>query len=296
MLDVRRMAMGAVAIATSVGLTNVSAKIAGAEETHAAFKSGYAPVNGLRMYYEIHGSRHSSEPPLVLLHGGGSTIETSFGLVLDRFTKDREVIAFDQQGHGRTADVDRPFSFTQSADDAAALMRYLKVEKADFLGFSNGATIVLEIAIRHPEMVRKLVPISGMYKHDGAGPTFWEGLEKGSIETMPEELKADYRRTAPHPEQLPEFFRKSRERMLHFQNIPAEEIHGIAAPTLVINGDADVPTLEHGVEMTRLLPHGELAILPGTNHAQMMTRADWLVSMVEMFLNAPMPVGEGKGK
>jgi pimeloyl-ACP methyl ester carboxylesterase len=284
--------MSAAVIAASVGLAGAGQDAARAEDKPAAFKSGYAPVNGLRMYYEIHGSRHGSEPPLVLLHGGGSTIETSFGLVLSRFAKDREVIAFDQQGHGRTADVDRPFSFTQSADDAAALTRYLKVEKADFLGFSNGATIALEIAIRHPEMVRKLVPISGMYRHDGAAPAFWGGLEKGSVETMPEELKADYRRTAPHPEQLPEFFRKSRDRMLHFEDIPAEAMRGIAAPALVINGDADVPTLEHGVEITKLLPHAELAILPGTNHAQMMTRADWVVSMVEEFLRAPMPVGE----
>src|SRR6202011_976519 len=112
-------------------------------------------------------------------------------------------------------------------------------------------TISMEIAVRHPEMVRKLVPISGMYRHDGAAPAFWEGLEKGSVETMPEELKEYYRRKAPHPELLPEFFRKSRDRMLHFQDIPAKEMQGIAASALVINGDADVPTLEHGVEMRR---------------------------------------------
>jgi pimeloyl-ACP methyl ester carboxylesterase len=118
-----------------------------------AAKSGYAPVNGLSMYYEIHGTGR----PLVLLHGGGSTIDTSFGEVLPSFAKTRQVIAFEQQGHGHTADVDRPFTFEQSADDAASLLRFLEIERADFFGYSNGGNIALQIGIRHPRVVRKLI-------------------------------------------------------------------------------------------------------------------------------------------
>ena len=118
----------------------------------------YASVNGLHMYYEIHGSAKCGKPPLVLLHGGGSTIDTSFGSVLPSFAKTRQVIAFEQQGHGHTADIhDRPFTFEQSADDAAALMQHLKIEKADFFGYSNGGNIALQIAIRHPKLVRRLI-------------------------------------------------------------------------------------------------------------------------------------------
>src|SRR4051812_21312162 len=116
----------------------------------------YADVNGLHIYYEIHGSPSANSPPLVLLHGGGSTIETSFGKILPSLAKTRQVIAFEQQGHGRTADIpDRPFSFEQSADDTAALLRHLKIQKADFFGYSNGGNIALQMGIRHPQLVRK---------------------------------------------------------------------------------------------------------------------------------------------
>ena len=130
-------------------------------------KSGYAPVNGLQMYYEIHGAGK----PLVLLHGGGSTIETSFGRVIDSLAKTRQVIAFEQQGHGHTADIaQRPFTFEQSAEDTAALLKYLHIDQADFFGYSNGGNIALLMGIRHPDMVRKLIVESAMYKRDGLAP------------------------------------------------------------------------------------------------------------------------------
>src|SRR5205823_8958517 len=116
----------------------------------SAVERGYAPVNGLQLYYEIHGSPAKDGVPLVLLHGGGSTIETSFGKLIPLVSKTRQVIAFEQQGHGHTADVDRPFSFEQSAEDAVALLRHLHLGKADFLGYSNGGHIALEIALRLP--------------------------------------------------------------------------------------------------------------------------------------------------
>jgi pimeloyl-ACP methyl ester carboxylesterase len=117
----------------------------------------YAPINGLQMYYEIHGQPAGDRVPLLLLHGGGSTIETSSATLLPLLSKERPVIAFEQQGHGRTADVDRPFSFAQSASDAVALLRYLKVPKADLFGYSNGGHIALQVALDHPEIVRKLI-------------------------------------------------------------------------------------------------------------------------------------------
>jgi pimeloyl-ACP methyl ester carboxylesterase len=242
------------------------------------------------MYYEIRGTG----VPLVLLHGGGSTIDTSFGNVLDPLAKNRQVIAFDQRGHGRTADVDRPFSFEESADDTAALLRYLKVDRADFMGYSNGGTIGLQIAIRHPEIVRKMVVMSGMFRRDGANPEFWEGFKHARLETMPLELRDAYLKTAPHPEQLQSFFDKSVRRMQEFKDIPADQIRSIAAPTLVMIGDNDVVRPEHAVETFRLLPHAQLAVLPGTDHMMMVKQTDWEVSMVDAFLNAPMPSSKMK--
>ena len=145
---------------------------------------GYAPVNGLRMYYELYGTADGKSPPLVLLHGGGSTIETTFGKVLPSLAKTRRVIAFEQQGHGHTADIaDRPFSFEQSADDTAALMDHLKVEKADFFGFSNGGNIALQIAIRHPSRARKLV-VASPHKPEDWPRVFEHHLNAGDLEAI----------------------------------------------------------------------------------------------------------------
>ncbi|TAH35518.1 MAG: alpha/beta hydrolase [Planctomycetota bacterium] len=244
---------------------------------------GYAPVSGLRMYYEIHGRGR----PLVLLHGGGSTIETSFGTLLPALAKTRQVIAFEQQGHGRTADVDRPFRFEQSADDAAALLDYLGIGQADFFGYSNGGSIALQVAIRHPQRVRKLVVASAMYRNDGLVPELAESLEHATPENMPAELAEAYLAVAPHPEQLPVMVEKCAERMLNFEDWPPEVLRSIQAPTLILIGDADVVRPEHAVEMFRLLPHGRLAILPGTDHMELMRRAELLLPMILPFLDQP---------
>ena len=257
-------------------------------------KSGYAPVNGLKMYYEIHGAANGKNTTLVLLHGGGSTIDTSFGSVLQSFAKTRQVIAFEQQGHGHTADIhDRPFTFEQSADDAAALMQHMKIEKADFFGYSNGGNIALQIAIRHPKLVRRLVVASAMFKRNGLYPEFWESMRRATLESMPAELREAYLRVAPHPENLRTIHDKSAKRMLEFKDWKPEDIQAIVAPTLIITGDADIVRPEHAVEMLRLLPHAQLAILPGTDHMMLVKRTDWLVSMIVTFLNSPMPGPKG---
>lgn len=251
-------------------------------------RTGYAPVRGLRIYYQIHGEARAGQPPLVLLHGGGDTIETSFGAVLPELARHRQVIAFEQQGYGRTADVvDRPFTFESSADDTAALLEHLDVEQADLVGFSNGGTIALLVAVRHPEVVRRLVLESALFARDGVDPGFWDFMESASLETMPKELQEAYLAVAPHPENLRLFHDKAAQRMRDFRDVPEEAIRGVTAPTLVIAGDADAIRPEHAVETFRLLPHAHLAILPGTDHMKLPERTEWLVPMVLEFLDAP---------
>src|SRR5437588_9835101 len=154
--------------------------------------AGYAPVNGLQLHYEIPGKPAKDVVPLVLLHGGGSTIETSFGKLIPLVSRTRRVIAFEQQGHGHTADLDRPFSFEQSAEDAVALLRHLHVAKADFLGYSNGGHIALEIVLRHPEVVRSLVLLSSMFSRDGADPRFWQSFDHAKLDDMPLQSEKAY--------------------------------------------------------------------------------------------------------
>ena len=160
-----------------------------------AREDGHAPVNGINMYYEVHGRRDGV--PLVLLHGGGSTIEVTFSRVLPVFAGSRRVIAVEEQGHGRTTDRDAPVTFESSADDVAALLRHLKVDKADIFGFSNGASVALQVAIRHPQLVRKLVFASSMTKKDGAHPQLWEFMKQADFSNMPQPLKDAFLRVNP---------------------------------------------------------------------------------------------------
>lgn len=253
----------------------------------ASPQSGYAPIHGLRLYYEIHGTPQPGRAPLVLLHGGGDTIETSFGRVIAGLARTRQVIAFEQQGYGRSSDApDRPFGFETSADDTAALLDYLHIGQADLCGFSNGGTIALQISLRHPRVVRRLVLISTLFAREGAHPVFWESMQRVRLEQMPRELKDAYLAVAPNPANLATMFNKSAQRMRDFRDIPAAAIRTLTMPAFVINGDRDVVRPEHAVALMRLLPGAELAILPGTDHMAMMTRADWLVPAITHFLDA----------
>lgn len=249
---------------------------------------GFAPVNGLRLYYEVHGPAGGT--PLVLLHGGDPAIETSWERLLPLLARTRRVIAFDQQGHGRTADADRPFTFEGSADDTAALLAFLGVERADLMGFSNGGSIALQVAIRHPRLVRRLVVASAAVRRDGLRQGFFEGMEKAKLEELPPRFAEVYRRTSPHPERLASYFRKSVDRMLAFRDWPEPPLRAIAPPALVVIGDADVVRPEHAVALAALLPHARLAVLPLTDHeGVVMARAGWLAPMVEAFLDEPGP-------
>ena len=223
--------------------------------------SGYAPVNGLNMYYEIYGS---GPMPLVLIHGGGSTIETTFGNILPLFSGYGKVIAVELQAHGRTSDRDAPESFQQDADDVAALLKYLKIGNANFFGFSNGGTTTMQIAIRHPDIVNKIVVVSANYKRDGMIPGFFDGMQSATLADMPAPLKDAYLKVAPESH-LQVMFEKDVARMLNFEDIPEDDLRSIKAPALIMASDHDVITLEHTAEMSRVIPGANLIILPGTH-------------------------------
>jgi pimeloyl-ACP methyl ester carboxylesterase len=208
------------------------------------------------------------------------------------------------QAHGRTADIDRPLSMEQMADDTVAALQQLGIENADFFGYSMGAGIALQVVIRHPEVVRKLVVASVTYKLDGLHPGLMEGLAEMKPEMMfGSPWHEEYMRVAPRPEDFATLFAKKTQMDREVRDLPAEAIEAIDAPTLLIIGDSDIVRPEHAVEMFRLLgggvmgdltglPKSQLAILPGTTHVTLVERADWLVSMITAFLDAPMPEAE----
>jgi pimeloyl-ACP methyl ester carboxylesterase len=224
--------------------------------------NGYASVNGLKMYYEIHGK---GGIPLVLIHGGGSTIESTFGNILPSLAAQGKVVAVELQAHGRSSDRDSALSFEQDADDLAGLLGFLKIEKADIFGFSNGGNTAMQVAIRHPEKVNKLIIASAFYQRDGFIPGFFEGMEHASLETMPEPLKEAYLKVAPDKSQLQVMHDKDRDRMKHVKDWPDESLKSIKAKTLLIVGDHDVVTTEHTVKMSHLIPNASLMVLPGVH-------------------------------
>jgi len=160
-----------VTIALVVGISSTTSSL-----TFGQDSNGYALVNGIRMYYEIHGS---GGMPLVLIHGGGSTIETTFGTILPLLARYGKVIAVELQAHGRTSDRDSAVSFEQDADDVAGLLIYLNIGKADIFGFSNGGNTAMQIAIRHPDLVNRLVIVSSFFKRNGLISGFFESMQNG---------------------------------------------------------------------------------------------------------------------
>lgn len=247
----------------------------------------YASINGLNLYYELHGSGR----PLVLLHGGGSTFESSFGRIWPDLAKTHRVIGIELQAHGHTPDIDRPLSFGQDADDVAALLDRLAIEKADVLGFSNGGTTALQIAIRHPRIVNKLVLASATYRRDGMQPGFFDGFDGAKLEMMPEALQQAYLKANPDSKGLRRMFERDVARMKDFTDIPDAVIRAIGASALVINGDAEVVRAEHALDLSRLLPNARLAILP-SGHGEYLGEIEWpdgplralVAAMIDAFL------------
>lgn len=255
-----------------------------------SFKSGYSDVNGIKMYYEIYGKGK----PLVLIHGGGSTIETSFGRVIPLFSKDRQLICVELQAHGRTGDRDTQLSFEQDADDVAALLKNLNIEKSDILGFSNGGNTALQISIRYPQLCNKVIGASVLLKRNGTFPQFLEFMKNGTFEEMPQAYKDAFMKVNPDSAKLLNMFQKCANRMIHFKDFSDEEIKSIKAPVLLVNGDHDVATNEHVVAMSKIIPNCKLAIIPGGHGAYIgeittlrpdYKSTDFIVPILENFLD-----------
>ncbi|MES2377346.1 MAG: alpha/beta hydrolase [Bacteroidota bacterium] len=222
--------------------------------------SGHAAVNGISMYYEIHGK---GDMPLVLIHGGGSTIEVTFGNILPYFAANNKIIAVELQAHGRTSDRNSPESFEQDADDVATLLKHLNITKANIMGFSNGGTTTLQIAIRHPQLVNKIVVIAGSYKRDGFIDGFFDFMPKATIDNMPQPLKDAFLKVTPSQAGLLTMFNKDKQRMIDFKDISDTDISNIKKPAMFIVADKDVITVPHTMAMAKLVSGAELMVLPG---------------------------------
>ena len=281
-------------------LALVAAILAFGQYMHAADKTGYAAVNGLRLYYEIHGTGQ----PLVLLHGGlGST--GMYDPLLPQIGKGRQVIAFDLQGHGRTADIDRPFSVEAMADDVAAALKSLGIAKADVMGYSLGGAVALRMAIQHPGAVRKLVLVSTVFSRGGWFPEVdaaTSQLNAAAAEMMKDSPPYQfYAKIAPRPADWPVLVTKTGELMKKEYDW-SKDVAGLHMPTLLVFGDADAIRPAHMVEFYQLLGGGKkdpgwdgsgmsiarMAVLPGATHYDMLTQPA-LAGVVTPFLDAPMP-------
>lgn len=252
--------------------------------------SNYANINGIKMYYEIHGEGK----PLVLIHGGGSTIESTFGVTLSMFAKYYKVIAVELQAHGRTSDRAAPESFTQDADDVAALLQQLNISNAYILGFSNGASTTLQIAIRHPELANKIILIAGAYKREGFIQGFFESMPHATLDNMPKPLHEAFLKANPDKGALLNMFNKDKQRMIDFKDWSDDDIKNIKSPALIINADKDVTTPQHALNMSQLIPNASLIILPGV-HGECLGEGEtgplnnkqpaMLVELIKEFLN-----------
>lgn len=221
----------------------------------------YALVNGIQMYYEIHGAGE----PLVLIHGGGSTIESNWSVMLPLLSRNFKVIALEMQAHGHTSDRDAPETFQQDADDVAALLKAINVPKASIMGFSNGGSTAMQVGIRHPQAVNKLVVASAFYKREGLMAGFFDFMETASLANMPEPLQKAFLKINPDSAKLRIMHDKDRDRMRAFKDWPDDELRSIKAPTLLINADRDVILNSHVIKMNELIPKSELLIVPGTH-------------------------------
>lgn len=260
-------------------------------------ESGYAPVNDMEMYYEIHGSGGT---PLVMLHGAYSNIPF-WGELLPGLAADRTVIAVETQGHGRTADIDRPITYEHMADDVAVFLDHLGIGQADILGYSMGGSTALQVTIRHPEVVRKLVLISTYFNSGGYYPEILADIAGYTPDVFAgTPIVTEYERLSPRPEDFPILFEKLHTLDTTVLAWPTADMEGITAPAFVIAGDSDVVTPEHALETFRLLgggvpgdvtglPRSRMAFLPAATHVTAIMQTDLLLAMIPPFLDAPMP-------
>jgi len=258
----------------------------------------YVDVNGMKMYYEVSGEGD----PLIVLHGAHMNIRT-MGKIIHMLAETHEVYALEFQGHGHTADIDRPITYQNLADDVAAFMDVVGLKKADVFGYSMGAIAGLQLAIRHPEKVNKLISASGAYDVEGWQPVYRDFIPQMSVEmflSMP--FFAETYKQSANPDGYVAFLKK----MIALEHEPmawGEDVKALKTPVLIIAGDADVATLEHTVALFRLLgggvmgdmgnplPESRLAILPATSHTAVITQPDLLIAFIEPFLKGEAPKG-----
>ncbi len=236
----------------------------------------YADVNGLHLYFEQHGAG----PPLVLLHGGLLTIELSFGVVIPVLAEHHSVIAVELQGHGRTADIDRPMTFENLAGDVVGLLDHLGIERADVFGFSLGGLTTYELLVHHPDRIRRSVVASADHRNDRGGEI--------DADRMPTEadfaaMRESYAAVAPDPSHFEAFAQKTAAMVHGFGGWTDEELRAVEVPVLVLIGDTDFILVPNATEAVALLPHGQLAVLPATTHMDM-TRSELVAPVVETFL------------
>ena len=261
-------------------------------------KSGYADVNGIKLYHEIRGEGE----PLVLIHGGLTTIGEMQGWV-EPLAKTWQVIAVEMQGHGRTADTDRPMSFTTMGDDIAALLDHLKIPKADFVGHSFGGASAIRAAIQHPEKVRRLVVISSPYARSGWYPEAQRGMSQvgaAMAENMMQTPTGKFSKEWPEPQRFPQFLDKLGKMMSEDYDWSAD-IAKLPMPALLVFADNDSVSQKHVAEFFALLGGGvkepgwlntqlsksRLAVVPGYSHYNFVTSAE-VPQLVGKFLADPL--------
>src|SRR5262245_3046200 len=272
-------------------MTTLVSGVGSAQETPT---TGYAPVNRLKMYYEVHGSGE----PVVLLHGAFMTITNNWTGWIGELSKTRKVIAVEMQGHGRTADIEREFSHEAHADDVAALLDHLNIPSADLIGYSLGGGVAMQCAIRHPEKVRKVVSVSAVFRHDGWVQEALDAFPKLTPEAFKgSPIESEYKKLSPTPNEFPIFVKRVVSTNLRLYDFGADRLKATKAPIFFIHGDADGVRLDHIAEMFRL-KGGEifgdmrprsasrLAILPNTTHITLMERMPIIVPMVNDFFGA----------
>jgi pimeloyl-ACP methyl ester carboxylesterase len=265
--------------------------------TNTSSLGHYAQVNGLAMYYEIHGEGQ----PLVLLHGGLLTIDLSFGQLLPGLAARHQVIAVELQAHGHTADIDRPLSFEAMADDVAALVGQLGLPRVDVLGYSLGGGVAWQTAIRHPEIVRNMIAVSAPIRREGWYPETLTGMAAITAEMMAATpLKPAYDRCAPSTGGWSALVTKVRQLTSRDYDWTAE-VERLRRPVLIVVGDDDGLRLPHVVDMYRLVgggkgksgmgsgPASQLAVLPGTNHLTVLNRVEVVLPIITAFLDSPTP-------
>jgi len=268
-------------------------------------RGGHLPINGLNLYHEVYGELGGSNPPLLLIPGAFMAAD-SMAAWVDAFARERAVIIFDQQGHGRTPDTTREMSYEQFADDAAELLRALGVDRADVMGYSQGGGVALQLAIRHPSKVGKLVPMAATFRKDGWYPVVPESIGGLSARDFAGTgVEAAFKEHTPDAQAFDAYLEKMKVLNADDQNISDDDMRSITAKTMVIVGDADGVRLEHALAMFRLrggcdeeaaasgvlmdAPAARLVVLPAMSHVGLSGESELLVPMVTAFLDDVVP-------